>query len=319
MIWCYPVINGKKERHYFFEDWFEVPITVFVLWQEKAKEYEALAEKANKYHQKIVDLAKRISVHSYKGETKAANNLRARVKNITSKAKPVLDKQEALMFEMISLFTSIPEEALISFSQEKTYLPFGLEDKEENYIKVDLTDNHFEAYRNRHYLLVNQPLPTESIKEFEFQSRTDSEIEALEGEYEKLSFFGKRTSSGRELKARIKEAKSSTYKIKDLWLQSTLANKHFQERANQIIDQIKEDNFENLPFLVALITTESNQDSEALEEIKKSSSGAYIERYEAEFIKIFKYRLEVFTKQQKKLSIATVKGIANFFLSSLKI
>lgn len=303
MIYCYPEIDGKKSREWFYDNWDEVPINIFIDYMNLSKKASPIEAELKAIYDNIVDLSDKIAVKKYKGHVSASTRLQMKLKRLHEKSAAIQSKYDDIVFTMVCLFTSIEAAELAKFEFDA---------------KKDVDDNHFLAYRSRLEMLVACPLPDENISCFEFQSSTDEEIKDMESKYNALSRFGKLSKKGRLLRKQIELAKKSTYVIKDIWLQTTMANKYFQDKANEIVEQIQGDVFDNLPFLAALLVTESNQDEKALESIKNSANNAYLEKYREEYLKCFKYRLKVFTEQKNKLSIGVLKRIANFFLSSLK-
>ena len=248
----------------------------FVQYMVHAKKAAPIEEDLKKQYNSIVDLADKIATEKYNKHFDTAARLEKKLKRLHDKAKATKKKYDDVVFRMIALFTSISPVVLASFETN--------ERKEKN-------DNHFATYKNRLDMLISMPLPDESIRSFEFQGATDAEIDELKEEYKALSFFGKRTKSEKAKYKKYKAAKSTVYEVKDIWLQTTMANKYFQDKANEIVSQLQNDNYSGLPFLAALVTTEYNQDDAAMENIRNADNNAYLEKYRAEFLNVFKYRL----------------------------
>lgn len=302
MIYCYPSIDGQSKRHTFYEYWNEVPVTAFVAWSKLAKKIRPIEDKLDPILDKLVQLSDKRAIASYQGDKQLFAKLENKIKQLNQQSLPLQSKYETLLVEMIACFTSVPKGILAA-------MPLDSE-------KVD---DSFVTYRNRLRLLTQQPLPDDFISEFKFQTKTDEEIQGLMRQYKNLSWLGKRTKAGRNLWAKIKAAKNSTYKIKDIWLQTTVANKYFQEQANDIADQMQQGNYENLPKLVALLVTEASQEAQTLKAIREGQQGkAYLETYRAKYLELVKYRIKIFTQQAKQFDVATLKRIANFFLCNYK-
>jgi hypothetical protein len=315
MIYCYPDINGKKERHQFFENWSEVPVSSFIDFSKIALELDAVNEKIIDIYEKLFSSSEALQIAKINSASSdKIKALERDVKKLQRELEPLLKEQKNHELAGVSLFCSIPVHAL---AEMKSALI--VENDKGEMIEIAIDDNHFQAYKNRFKLLSRSQLPEETINEFYFQTKSDNEIKELQRELKSLGLMKVLSRRGRALKATIKSAQRSKYIIKDIWLQTTLANKEFQELANRIINQFDKGDFSDLIFLIAMLTIESNQETEELKRLREDSTAqTYLEKYREKFLEIFKERVKIFSEQELKLDVATVIRIKNFFLLSYK-
>lgn len=300
MINVYPTIQGKKQQHQFYENWEEAPITAFIKWHEADAEIQKLEQLIEEQRGIIRKLLVKYEAAHFNNKKQLEQ---AYLKKIRNREKRFLElKQELSQYEAqaVAPFTTIPFEELLKMNRST--------DESET-----LTDNHLNSYVNRLIHLSMNQLPRDHVNKFIFQSKTDKEIDELKKEFDQTPIwsFKKRQI----LKSKIKEAQEHEYKITDIWEQSTIVNKEIQDLANTYIEQVQQGDYTALPYLIALLTVEDNIESERLTEISKGNDAkAYTEEYMRIVKKIFEKRLELFTQQKNKLSVATAIRIKNFFL-----
>lgn len=316
MIYCYPIIKGEKSRESFFENWNEVPVNTFVEWNRIAALIDELNNQIIPLYKELYDLADEYHILKLKNpKLKKLKKMKAQIRQKDNNLVPLVDKRHNLELEAVALFCSIPIDVLAE-------MPFKVKELNENgeMIDVEINDNHFQAYKNRLSLLVNKPLPADKVNFFYFQSKTDTEIQALELMLKSMRWWQRFSKARKELKKEIKQAKQAKFVIKDIWLQTTLANKEFQNIANRIVQQFESGDFSELIYLIAMLTVESNEENDLLTQLREEkSSQTYVERYRDKFLAIYKDRVKLFTEQENVIDIATLVRIANFFLPRWRI
>lgn len=310
MIYCYPRYDGQVHRKGFYSNWDEVPAMSFVRWQQIAIELERIEAKILPLEKDLRLNSEAILINTYQVsdcDIKIKRS-RAKIEFISKQLKALYEQRDDLTVDGIALFCDIPVHVLSNMKKVR----------QDESIE-DLTDNHIESYVALLYSLCNTPLPNEEARSFYFQTESDSNIAELKAIYKKMPFINKFSKKGRELKRKINVAVSSKYMVKDIWEQTTYANKKMQEIANNIVRQMEKGDFSNLIMLVALLTVENHGDSKVLEKIRNSTNTKnYVEQYNSNFIKLHRKRLELFTKSKVPLSIATVIRVKNFFLCKRK-
>ena len=300
----FPTNLSIEGDYFFYENWDEAPLPSFISWQGLVPKMEAYEKQLDSINKEIIPLAKKYEQHHFAGHKNAAAKYLSRIRKKQEKYDSVTLELENIELSAISHFTNIGVSDLVKMKKRSS-------DEE----LVD--DNYAERYKMRMIHLANQPLPTDSLGEFVHQSLTDAQILLLEKErgslnrilnYKKVKILDKK----------IKSAKFHTYKIKDIWEQTTALNKELQDVANDIVEEMKEGNFENLPYLIALLTIEDGHDSKELIKISQGNDAkSYVERYMKEVKQILEKRMEILFGQNKKLSVANAIRIKNFFLSKL--
>lgn len=295
MVFNHPIFDGRRTKIQTYSSWEEVPWNSFVKWNKLAAEIDQLQERLNKL------------LEAYKSDldqkhTFAFNGQVAEAEVIGRKLQTKLPKIEELQFEL----TMVEIEAVCLFSTLTVAQAAKLElasDKEHN-------DNHFNTYRIHLYNLARTPLPKESAKELVFQAATDSEIEEVRKKLAVLKWW--KLSARKQLKRQLKAMVSHRYEVKDIWLHTTFANKQLQDLATNASAAVEQGDFSQLMPLVVAMFTESVANKE-LDRLKEQ--GAYIEKYQQAYIKSFRRLLDIFQNSQRKVTVAEIVRLKNFFLS----
>lgn len=308
MIYCYPTIEGQKTKCYFYENWDEVPISAFVKWQAIASELEAIEKQYNELASQYKEVAEKMAVNVFNG--KPTDVLQKQKQNIERRLAPIAKQKAGLEIEGIACFTDVPVQCLATMT---------IHDRRDDSEEVELwdADNCLDAYRARLFNLASCKLPQEAQSEFIFQTESDSHIEALLQRYKKLGFLGRLfLPKAYRLRKELKAAMYGVYKIKDIWEQTTFANKEMQDNANVIVEQIKKGDFSGLVYLIAMMTVEGQTDEKVLRSIRNESATAYLEKYKEAFIEVYRKRESLFTKSKNQLTVGTLIRLKNFFLSN---
>ena len=306
MIYCYPTINSQKTKCYFFENWDEVPITAFVKWQAIASELETIEKQYNELATQLKEVAEKMAVNIFNG--KPTDVLQKQKQNIERRLAPIAKQKAGLEIEGIACFTDVPIHCLATMT-----IHYRRDDSED--IELWDADNCLDAYKARLFNLASCKLPQEAQGEFLFQTRSDSEIGQLLEQYKKLGFLGRLfLPKAYRLRKELKSAMYGVYKIKDIWEQTTFANKEMQDNANVIVEQIKKGDFSGIVYLIAMMTVEGQSDEGVLRSIRNESATAYLEKYKEAFIQLYRKREELFTKSKSQLTVGTLIRLKNFFL-----
>jgi hypothetical protein len=308
MIYCYPTIQGKKTKCYFYENWDEVPISAFVKWQKIASELEVIEKQYKELAEQLKEVAEKMAVALFNG--KPIDVLQKQKQNIERRLAPIAKEKAGLEIEGIACFTDVPIECLATMT---------IVDRREDDEQIELwdADNCLDAYKARLFNLASCKLPQEAQASFVFQTRTDEEIEVLLSKYKKLGFLGRLLlPKAYRLRKELKAAMYGVYQVKDIWVQTTFANKEMQDNANVIVEQIKKGDFSGIVYLIAMMTVEGQSDEQILHSIRNDKAAVYLEKYKEAFIQLYRKREQLFTQSKNQLSVATLIRIKNFFLSS---
>lgn len=295
MVFNHPEFNGHRTKIQTYSSWDEVPWDSFVKWNKLAAEIDKTQERLNKH------------LEAYKQDldqkhTFAFNSQMAKAEATERKLKAKLPKIEELQFEL----TMVEAEAVCLFSTLTIDQAAMLElasDKEHD-------DNHFNTYRIHLYNLARMPLPKESAKDLVFQLATDVEIEEVRQKLALLKWW--KLSARKQLKRQLKAMVSHRYEVKDIWLHTTFANKQLQDLATNASAAVEQGDFSRLLPLVVAMFTESVANKE-LDQLKEQ--GAYIEKYQQVYINSFRRLLDIFQNSQRKVTVAEIVRLKNFFLS----
>jgi len=295
----YPVIQGRKQQHQFHDDWEETPLTAFTQWQAHAISMEQAEKLIDQRISEVKKIVEKYQFHYLKKQKNLANKYLKQADKKNKAIDKLRDELHLLEVDALQGFTTIPLSDLLEMRRQH-----GDE---------DMDDNCIDRYKYRLVYLASKPLPTDSVNSFYFQSKTDEEISNMRKILKATPMY--KFTERKKLKREIEAAEKTEYKIKDIWEQTTTMNKQLQEVANDIVDEMKEGNYDNLPYLIALLTIEDNVGSEKLSQIKVTFAKSYLEVYMAEVKDVLEHRMKVFYEQEKKLSIATAIRVKNFFLS----
>lgn len=295
MVFNHPTFDGHRTKIQTYSSWEEVPWNSFVKWNKLAAEIDQIQERLNKL------------LEAYKSDldqkhTFAFNGQMVKAEAVGRKLQAKLPKIEELQFEL----TMVEIEAVCLFSTLTVDQAAKLElasDREHD-------DNHFNTYRIHLYNLARTPLPKESAKGLIFQSATDSEIEEVRQKLAVLKWW--KLSDRKQLKRQLKAMVSHRYEVKDIWLHTTFANKQLQDLATNASAAVEQGNFSQLLPLVVAMFTESVANKE-LDRLKEQ--GAFIEKYQQAYIKSFRRLLDIFQNSQRKVTVAQIVRLKNFFLS----
>lgn len=295
MVFNQPIFDGHRTKIQTYSSWEEVPWDSFVKWNKLAAEIDQMQERLNKL------------LEAYKQDldqkhTFAFNGQVAKAEAVGRKLQSKLPKIEELQFEL----TMVEIEAVCLFSTLTVDQAAKLElasDKEHD-------DNHFNTYRIHLYNLARTPLPKESAKELVFQAATDAEIKEVRQKLAVLKWW--KLSDRKQLKRQLKAMVSHKYEVKDIWLHTTFANKQLQDLATNASAAVEQGDFSQLMPLVVAMFTESVANKE-LDRLKEQ--GAYIEKYQQAYIKSFRRLLDIFQNSQRKVTVAQIVRLKNFFLS----
>lgn len=295
MVFNHPKFDGQRTKIQTYSSWEEVPWNSFVKWNKLAAEIDQMQERLNKL------------LEAYKSDldqkhTFAFNGQVAEAEAIGRKLQAKLPKIEELQFEL----TMVEIEAVCLFSTLTIDQAAKLElasDREHD-------DNHFNTYRIHLYNLARTPLPKESAKGLIFQAATDAEIEEVRQKLAVLKWW--KLSARKQLKQQLKAMVSHRYEVKDIWLHTTFANKQLQDLATNASAAVEQGDFSQLLPLVVAMFTESVANKE-LDKLKEQ--GAYIEKYQQAYIKSFRRLLDIFQNSQRKVTVAQIVRLKNFFLS----
>lgn len=295
MVFNHPKFNGQRIKIKTYSSWNEVPWDSFVKWNRLAVEIDKLQDRLNRL---LEDYAQGLD----QKHTFAFNGQMAKAEAVERKLQAKLPKIEELQFEL----TMVEIEAVCLFSTLTVDQAAKLElasDKEHD-------DNHFNSYRIHLYNLARTPLPKESAKGLVFQAATDAEIAEVRQKLAVLKWW--KLSARKQLKRQLKAMISHRYEVKDIWLHTTFANKQLQDLATNASASVEQGDFSQLMPLVVAMFTESVASKE-LDQLKEE--GAYIEKYQQAYIKSFRRLLDIFQNSQRKVTVAEVVRLKNFFLS----
>lgn len=308
MIYCYPTVQGKKTKCFFYENWDEVPISAFVKWQKIASELEVIEKQYKELAEQLKEVAEKMAVALF--NNKPIEVLQKQKQNIERRLAPISKEKAGLEIEGIACFTDVPIECLATMT---------IADRREDDEQIELwdADNCLDAYKARLFNLASCKLPQEAQSNFVFQTRTDEEIEVLFKQYRKLGFLGRLFfPKAYRLRKELRAAMYGVYQVKDIWVQTTFANKEMQDNANVIVEQIKKGDFSGIVYLIAMMTVEGQSDEAILHSIRNDKAAVYLEKYKEAFIQLYRKREQLFTQSKNQLSVATLIRIKNFFLSS---
>jgi hypothetical protein len=223
-----------------------------------------------------------------------------------------------LEIEAISLFTDVSPLSLALMPKGKDIDIEGINLE----VLQDAKDTNIEYLTILLYALVNKPLPTNVFSKFQWQTKTDAEIEGMESEIKKQGFISKHFGKGKELKNKLNTAVKGQFEIKDIWKHTTYANSQFQKSANAIVADMQLGKRDNVPALISMLLVETDTNEKVLKELQGHGSGTdkstkeYLELYAAAYKKVFERNQVLFFGQKQKLTVAHIIGIRNFFLHS---
>lgn len=298
---------------YFYENWNEVPFKVFIKWQslslaisEKHGELSNFLNSIKERKAQADDYAKQGNIQLQAKMLQSALSLSAKFEEMKSAALK-------LEFEAIALFTDVPFATLVNM-KDSANTDFGF-NVNHSWVEKSKDTNSIYFYKSLFYLLARQPLSAKSSDGvIHWQTKTDTQIEELQKQYNALSFFSKLSSKGRKAKRELQAAISSKWQAVDLWEQTTYANSHFIKEARKIIDDMERGDWSKFEYLVCMVLVESNANKKAIDALSKENNpDGYIERYAAIYKSIYDQNHSLFFGQKQTLTVGHILSLKAFF------
>ena len=288
-------------------EYSEIDIVEFIKIRQYLKDLSGL-EGARKYNLK-----------SY--ESLQNDFLNALNQNKLALQEKILEKQKGIndVLESIQEQIRIIEIDILVLISNITYHELNYLDNSIQLDKKAYNNGTVKWWTDKIGLLLMQPLPTYKCSNFFFQGKTDEYIEKLKAELSETNII--RIGQKRKKKRLLTSAKNKEYKIRNIWLHSTLINRHYQSIANKLVEQINnDDDWSLLPYLIAALTSDEQMDNRLIEHINKNKRQFAInkKKYQEVFLQVAKENVAIFTEQKNKLPADIAIKVLNFFLSKWK-
>lgn len=305
MIYTYPVIDGIESPRWIKTEWEEIDCVEFLAWSKLNKQLEKLQAKHKIKADEIRSVLEKSLIAKRNGKEAIARKADKILAKLKRELLPINNEIKIAEAECISIFSSLTPVELCSMNDSSSS-------------SIDnMSDNDMNVYRQYLGILTSKEIPHKEVSSFYFQTATDDEIAEVKAQ---LNAVPNEDKEGvKKLKSKLYKMTKSEYKIKNIWQQSTFANKDFMQAANDIVERMAVDDFSGLIELIALCSVETDEENNSLEKIKNEKSvKAYIENYNKEFTKIYNRRVRIFSEQKEKLKLTVAIGVRDFFLANLK-
>lgn len=296
-----PQVKIKNNTYRIADNWDQVDWGNYPKLMKKLEDVESIETKIVSHFKQMERYQKKYEEYLLQGKDSLKDKMTKAMLVQEGKIKILKDEIRPHEIECLELVSDIPR--LVLASLDPTV-------KEANEI---LTENDVQYYVNYMYILGLSDLPNEKMSTLIWQSATDQEIE---DQRKLISETPKYRIRARKKQKQVLDTMiSSKFSIQDIWEQTTAINKHYQDVANRINQELKKNKHDEMEFLIGLLFVEDDSKNEILAGIKEDTAFKnYLEKYNQEMKVVIHRNVDLLFNQKKKLSVGDVIRIRNFFL-----